>query len=572
MKRIYLLALSAVLFLLFSCRQQATVEQLPEKVEGVLAKNGMVVTAHPLATQVGIDILKKGGNAFDAAIAVQYALAVVLPKAGNIGGGGFMVARDAQGNKYALDFREKAPLAATPTMYLDENQEVIPDLSIKGHKAAGVPGSVAGMDEIYKKFGSLPFEELIQPSIDLAAKGFALTEYEAGLLNRFQEDFLAQNTDTIFLVREQEYKEGETIVYADMAKTLERIRDKGRDGFYQGETAELIVKEMERGGGLISLEDLANYQAVWREPLQGAYKGQYTIVSMPPSSSGGVALLQLMKGSEPFAFSEWGVNSVASVHHMTELQRRVYADRATHLGDMDFYEVPLGMLLDSAYIAERMANISPDTATPSQQIKEGSVERIESYETTHFSIVDKQGNAVSITTTLNSYFGCKVMVAGAGFFLNNEMDDFSAKPGVPNQFGLVGSEANAIRPEKRMLSSMTPTIVEKNGELFMVVGTPGGSTIITNVYQVILNVLEHNLNMQEAVNAKKMHSQWLPDRVAIEKGMLDSLQLNALKAMGHEVYEIPQIGRIEAILVREDGMLEGAADNTRTGDATALGY
>lgn len=572
MKKIYSTLLLVLLLVPFSCQQTTETVALLEKAEGVIAQNGMVVTAHPLATKVGLDILKKGGNAYDAAIAVQYALAVVLPKAGNIGGGGFMISRSANGEKFALDFREKAPAAAGRDMYLDENEEVIPDLSTKGHKAAGVPGTVAGMDEMYKKFGTLPFADIIQPSIDLAANGFELTDYEASLLNRFQEDFLKLNIDTIFLVREEEYKAGEQIQYTELAETLSRIRDNGRDGFYKGETAALISREMTRGEGLISLEDLENYQAQWREPLEGNYKGIYTIVSMPPSSSGGVALLQLLEGSEPYNFKELGLNSVQSVHYMTELQRRVYADRSTHMGDMDFYEVPLGMLLDTTYIDNRNASISADTATPSQQIKEGKVDRIESFETTHFSIVDKEGNAVSITTTLNSYYGCKVYVAGAGFFLNNEMDDFSSKPGVPNQFGLVGSEANSIQPGKRMLSSMTPTIVEKNGELLMVVGTPGGSTIITNVYQVVLNVLEHGLNMQEAVNAKKMHSQWLPDRVVLEQGMLDSLQMNQLREMGHDLYEIEQIGRVEAILVREDGSLEGAADTTRTGDAAALGY
>ncbi len=572
MKKIYTTLLVVVFLIPFSCEQATKTAQLPQKTEGVIAQNGMVVTAHPLASKVGLEILQKGGNAYDAAIAVQYALAVVLPKAGNIGGGGFMVSRSANGEKFALDFREKAPANASRDMYLDENKEVIPELSTKGYKAAGVPGTVAGMDEIYQKFGKLPFEQIVQPAIDLAANGFELTEYEAGLLNRFQEDFLAVNIDTIPLVRAEEYKGGEQIKYTELAETLSRIRDSGRDGFYKGETAALIMKEMTRGDGLISLEDLENYRAVWRAPLEGNYNGIYNIVSMPPSSSGGVALLQLLEGSESFDFKELGLNSVQSIHYMTELQRRVYADRSTHMGDMDFYDVPLEMLLDSTYIDSRNASIKSDRATPSQEVKEGEVERIESFETTHFSIVDKEGNAVSITTTLNSYFGCKVYVSGAGFFLNNEMDDFSAKPGVPNQFGLVGSEANAIRPGKRMLSSMTPTLVEKNGKLFMVVGTPGGSTIITNVYQVVMNVLEHKLNMQEAVNAKKMHSQWLPDRVVLEKGLLDSLQMNRLREMGHDLYEIDQIGRIEAILVREDGSLEGAADNTRTGDATALGY
>ncbi len=555
-----------------SCQQDTQETSPPTRVEGILVKNGAVVSAHPLASEIGLAILKKGGNAFDAAIAVQYALAVVLPKAGNIGGGGFMVARAANGEKYALDFREKAPSRADRDMFLDENGEPIPSLSVKGHKAAGVPGTVAGMQEVHQKLGSLPFAELIQPAIDLAANGFLLTEYEAGLLNRFQSEFLDVNLDTIFLVRNTPYEAGETIQYTELAQTLTRIRDQGADGFYKGETARLIVEEMERGGGLISLTDLEGYYAKWRTPLEARFKGQYTVISMPPSSSGGVALLQLLKGSELFDFKGMGHNTPAALHHYTELFRRVYADRSSYLGDMDYYSVPLQMLLDSAYIVGRMQDINPQRATPSSEIKEGEVERIESFETTHFSIVDAQGNAVAITTTLNSYFGCKVLVKGAGFFLNNEMDDFSIKPGMPNQFGLVGSEANSIQPGKRMLSSMTPTIVEKNDSLFMVVGTPGGSTIITNVYQVVMNVLEYDMTMQEAVNAKKIHAQWLPDVLVVEKPLLDSASAQTLRALGHTVTEIDQIGRIEAILIRPDGTREGAADNTRTGDATAVGY
>jgi len=553
-----------------SCRENPQTLVLDKPTTGVLAKNGMVVSAHPLATQVGLDVLKEGGNAFDAAIAVQYALAVVLPKAGNIGGGGFMVYRKADGETGALDFREKAPGNADKDMYLDGEGNPISSLSKRGHLAAGVPGTVAGMDEAYKKFGSLPFERLIQPSIDLAGNGFELTEYEASLLARFQEVFKEVNGD-IYLVSDEPFEAGDTIYHKDLSKTLSLIRDQGRDGFYKGETAKLVELEMEKGGGIITQEDMANYQAAWRKPIEVTYKDSFNIISMPPSSSGGVALAQLMLGSANYDFKSTGLNTAKSIHLMTELQRRVYADRATHLGDMDFYDVPLEMLLDADYLADRYSSIAMDSATNSQAIKAGEVATIESFETTHFSIVDKEGNAVAITTTLNGYFGCKVLVEGAGFFLNNEMDDFSVKPGVPNQFGLVGAEANSIQPGKRMLSSMTPTIIEKNDKLLMVVGTPGGSTIITNVYQVIMNVLEHGLTMQEAVNAKKMHSQWLPDQVIVEQG-LDSLMLDTLRSMGHSIREIEQIGRIEAVLVTEDGMLEGAADNTRTGDATAMGY
>ncbi|UZR94979.1 gamma-glutamyltransferase [Chondrinema litorale] len=570
-KNFYTLLL-AVVFFVASCSESVNQTVLEDKpVKGVIGSNGMVVTAHPLASQVGLDILKQGGTAFDAAIAVQYALAVVLPKAGNIGGGGFMVYRTAEGETGALDFREKAPGKGHKDMYLDADKNVIDTLSKKGHLAVGVPGTVAGMDEAFNKLGTLPFEKLIQPSIDLAKNGFILTEYEASLLNRFQKSFREINTHEIYLLQDEDYVEGDSIYHKDLALTLERIRDNGKDGFYKGETADLIEKEMKKGGGIISKEDLASYEAKWRDPIEVTYKDDYKIISMPPSSSGGVALAQLMLGSESYDFKGMGLLSAKSIHLMTELQRRVYADRSTHLGDMDYYDVPVEMLIDRNYLAERFSTISMDTATPSQEVKAGSVEAIESFETTHFSIVDKQGNAVSITTTLNSYYGCKVMVEGAGFFLNNEMDDFSVKPGVANQFGLVGAEANSIQPGKRMLSSMTPTIVEKDGKLFMVVGTPGGSTIITNVYQVVLYAIEHDLTMQEAVDAKKMHSQWLPDRVIVEAG-IDSLTLDTLKLMGHEIREIQQIGRIEAIMVQEDGSFEGAADVTRTGDATALGY
>lgn len=569
MKSVFLLLFSV--FFLFSCRQLPH-SQGGSGTEGLISAQAMVVTAHPLASRVGIEILKKGGNAYDAAIAIQYALAVVLPRAGNIGGGGFMLARNAEGEKFALDFREKAPAAAHEKMYQNKSGEVIAGLSLKGHKAVGVPGTVAGMAEIYHRFGTLPFDSLIGPAIALAREGFLLTEHAAGLLNRFQDDFRTQNTRPIFLVRKTTYRAGEKIQFSDLAKTLERIRKKGTDGFYKGETARLIVAEMQRGGGLITAEDLKNYKALWRRPLQGTYRKIYRISAMPPPSSGGVALLQLLKGSENYNFKAAGHNSAAALHQITERARRVYADRSTHLGDADFYQVPLKKLLDSNYIAQRNADISPDTATPSLQIKHGRVEKIESFETTHFSVVDAQGNAVAITTTLNSYFGAKVLVGGAGFFLNNEMDDFSVKPGTPNQFGLVGSAANAIRPGKRMLSSMSPTIVEKNGELFMVLGTPGGSTIITNVYQVILNVIDHGFTMQEAVNAKKIHAQWLPDQIVYEQGGLTKKVQKKLKTMKHKLVEIEQIGRFEGILRRENGTLEGAADNTRSGDATASGY
>ncbi|MEM9672252.1 MAG: gamma-glutamyltransferase [Bacteroidota bacterium] len=540
--------------------------------EGVVGANGMVVTAHPIASQVGLDILKKGGNAFDAAIAVKYALAVVLPKAGNLGGGGYMVYRTSEGEKGALDFRETAPEAAFRDMFLDENDSVMNRKALYGHLAACTPGTVDGMDQIHQKLASLPFEELIQPAIDLASNGFAVSEYDASTFNDAMEAFREWNDEDMVLIKDSVWKEGEQLVQPDLAATLERIRDQGRDGFYKGETAQMIIDEMAEGEGIITQQDLDNYESVWRDAIEGVYRDSFNIVSMPPSSSGGIIIVQLLKGSNAYDMKSLGHNTVESVHLMTELQRRAYADRAEHMGDLDYYDVPIDMLLDEEYISSRNASISMDQATPSEEIKAGSVEKIESLETTHFSIVDSAGNAVSITTTLVAYFGNKVMVDGAGFFLNNEMNNFSLKPGFPNIFGLIGGEANAIEPGKRMLSSMSPTIVEKNGELYMVLGTPGGSTIINVIYQNIINVIDHGMSMQEAVDTKKTHSQWLPDRIVIEEGAIDSLVAQQLQEKGHDLRFFPQLGRTEAILVRPDGSYEGAADVTRTGDATALGY
>jgi gamma-glutamyltranspeptidase/glutathione hydrolase len=428
------------------------------------------------------------------------------------------------------------------------------------------------MEQIHQKFASLPFEELIQPAIDLASNGFAVTEYDASTFNDAMENFRKWNDEDMVLIRNSAWQAGDTLVQKDLAATLERIRDQGKDGFYKGETARLIVEEMQEGGGIITQEDLENYESVWRETIEGTYRDSFNIVSMPPSSSGGIIIVQLLKGSNAYDMQSLGHNTPESIHLMTELQRRAYADRAEHMGDLAYYDVPIDMLLDEGYIASRNASISMEQATPSQEIKAGSVDKIESLETTHFSIVDKEGNAVSITTTLVAYFGNKVMVDGAGFFLNNEMNNFSLKPGFPNIFGLIGGEANAIAPGKRMLSSMSPTIVEKDGKLYMVLGTPGGSTIINVIYQNILNVIDHNMTMQEAVDAKKTHSQWLPDRIVIEEGAIDSLTAQQLRDKGHALRFFPQLGRVEAILVRPDGSYEGAADVTRTGDATALGY
>lgn len=529
----------------------------------------MVVSAHPEASKVGAEIMRKGGNAWDAAVAVQFALAVVYPVAGNIGGGGFAVYRTNQGEIGAIDFREKAPLDAHRDMYLDSDGNVIDRLSLEGHLAAGVPGSVDGMTQLHSQFGHLPWSDLVQPAVDLAQEGYMLTAKGAASLNRAQDLFAKLNTFSIPLVRNEEWQEGNLMVQEELAKTLIRIRDEGRDGFYAGETADLIVDEMKRGGGMISHADLDKYESTWRDPVTGTYRG-HRIISMPPPSSGGIALVQLLKGVEKYPIAKLGHNTSKTIHLMTEVEKLVYADRATYLGDPDYVDVPQQMLLSSTYLEERMAGISKRKSTPSTLIKQGKVDVIESVETTHFSIVDADGNAVSVTTTLNSYFGCKVMVKGAGFFLNNEMDDFSVKAGVPNQFGLVGAKANEIAAEKRMLSSMTPTIVEKNNELLMVVGSPGGSTIITSVFQTILNVVDHQMGMQNAVEAKRLHHQWLPDRILKEPNAISPTIEKRLNALGHSFEQRSAIGRVDAILVLPDGRLEGGADHR--GDDRAVGF
>ncbi len=535
---------------------------------GVTAKNGMVVSAHPLASAVGVEILKKGGNAVDAAIAVKFALAVVHPSAGNIGGGGFMVYRSGLGEIYTLDFREAAPSNASRDMYIGEHDIVIEDLSTRGHLASGVPGVVDGMIKAYEQFGTIEWEDLVNPAIEIAEKGHKLTKMEANGLLRNKDQFLQYNTIRPDFIVQQEWKEGDIIYYKDLAKTLERIRDNGRDGFYKGETADLIVAEMDRGRGLITHEDLDTYDSKWRKPIVGEYRN-YKIISMPPPSSGGIALVQLLNSMEPFDLGKMGFHTDKSIHLMVEAERRVYADRATHLGDPDFYEVPADMLTDLVYNTSRMNDFDPDKASPSDEILAGSL-MYESEETTHFSIVDKDRNAVSITTTINGGYGSKVFVAGAGFLLNNEMDDFSIKPGFPNMFGLIGGEANAIEPHKRMLSSMTPTIIEKNGKLFMVVGSPGGSTIITSVFQNVVNVIDFNMGMQESVDASRFHHQWRPDAIIYEKNGIDSNTIQKLEKAGHAFHERGSIGRVDAILVLPEQTLEGGADSR--GDDTAVGY
>ncbi|GGC03130.1 gamma-glutamyltransferase [Dyadobacter sediminis] len=541
--------------------------------QGVIAQNGMVASAHPEASRVGVDILKAGGNAIDAAVAVQFALSVVHPSAGNIGGGGFLVFRDKDGKSFSIDFREKAPAKGHADMYLDKDGNVIPNASILGRLASGVPGSVAGMAEAHSKYGKLSWKAVLQPAIDLAEKGVIQTEREARGLNAIKQDLLKLNPGTKYFINPsgKEWVAGDVLIQKDLGKVLRRIQKKGRDGFYAGKTARKLVKDINRNNeGIISKKDLAAYNAQWRPTITENYK-DYKVITMSPPSSGGIALVQLMRLTEQHPLRKWGWHSDSTIQVMIEAERRVYADRAKFLGDPDFIKIPSETLMSRDYLQKRWNDFSWDKATDSKTIAGGTFPGYESLETTHFSIVDKEGNAVSVTTTLNGGYGSRVVVKGGGFFMNNEMDDFSIKPGAPNMYGLIGNKANAIAPGKRMLSSMTPTIIEKGGKLLMVVGTPGGSTIITSVYQTILNVLEHGMTMQQAVNALKFHHQWLPDKTTFEANAFSEGTIRKLQEKGYILEQQRNtIGRMDCILVNPDGTLEGGSD-TR-GDDTSAGY
>lgn len=562
--------LPLLIILLIGIRcDQPDKQQKIQSVTGLVTEKAMVVSARKEASEIGKTIMQQGGNAFDAMVATELALAVVYPVAGNIGGGGFMVYRKSNGETGALDYREKAPKSARKNMYQDENGEIISGMSTLGALAIGIPGTIAGIFEVHKEFGTLPMEALIQPAIDLAERGIVITEKQAKTLNSRRSGFQKANNYKILL--DKTWEAGDVLQLKELAATLRRIQVNGRDEFYKGQTAALMVNYLEELGGIITMDDLAVYNAVWRTPVNFEYKN-HTITSMTLPSSGGVLLEQMLRTLEDYDVESLGHNTKKYMQLLTEVERRSYADRAQFLGDSDFINVQADALTNKSYLRSRMKDFSWNNANSSSNIQHGNPYNVESEETTHFSIIDQFGNAVAVTTTLNTAYGSKVYVKGGGFFLNNEMDDFSIKPGFPNNYGLVGSEANAIAPEKRMLSSMTPTIVAKNDSLMMVVGSPGGSTIITSVLQNILNVVEFKMGMQQSVNTPRFHHQWLPDYIRIEPTGFDNQLIESMQALGYN-FNKPEnrsyIGRVDGILV-VGGKLEAGADPR--GDDAAAGF
>jgi gamma-glutamyltranspeptidase/glutathione hydrolase len=552
-----------------SCKNESSEPISKTKNRGLITKKAMVVSAREEASKIGSSILEQGGNAFDAMMATEMALAVAYPYAGNLGGGGFLVYRLADGTKGALDYREKAPLAATKDMYLDKEGNVIKDLSTVGSMAVGVPGTIAGIFEAQKRFGKLDVATVLKPVIELAKNGYKITKKQEVRIAYYDSMIRAVNGKEILY--NNTLSAGDTLINLALAETLQRISQNGRDEFYKGETAKRLVNYLKSKGSIITLTDLAKYEAKWRDPIQFQYD-DLTITSMSPPSSGGVCLNQIMKMVEPFDLNAYGHNSLKAIQVITEAEKRAYADRSFYLGDPDFVAIPVKTLTSESYLSERMQGFTFKKPTPVDSISHGKIVGYESDETTHYSIVDQFGNAIAVTTTLNGGYGSKLFVDDLGFFLNNEMDDFSSKPGEPNYYGLIGAEANSIAPEKRMLSSMTPTIVEKNGEFYMSVGTPGGSTIITSVLQTILNVHEFDLTMQDAVNAPRFHNQWLPDEIRMEPNSFDTTIIKQLQDLGYTINETksPIIGIVDGILKLDDGTLEGGAD--KRGDDTAVGF
>ncbi len=539
--------------------------------ETATGRNGMVVSANDIATNVGLKILERGGNSIDAAVAVGFALAVTYPYAGNIGGGGFMVIHLSNGKNTTIDYREKAPIKATRNMFLDGHGNFVPVLSQEGATSSGVPGSVAGLIYALQKYGTMKLSDVIQPAIDLAKNGFKLDYYTSESLKENLAEFKKYPSSfKIFSDKGLPRKDGEIFKQEDLAKTLELIKKDGRNGFYKGETAQLIVKQIQSLGGIITLEDLDEYQPVERKPIYGTYRG-YKIVSMPPSSSGGIALVEMLNILENFKFKkdEWGSSNY--IHDLAETMKFAFADRTKYLGDSDFFNVPEKGLISKRYANTIFKKIK-SKALSANEIKAGNPMKFnESMETTHYDVFDKMGNAVSVTTTLNSAFGSKIIVAGAGFLLNNEMDDFSSKPGAPNQFGLLGSEANSIQPQKRMLSSMTPTIVLKDDKPFLIIGSPGGSTIITVVLQVILNSIDFNMGIQKAIEAPRIHDQWLPDLLYIEPFGISADTKNNLIKMGYQFGSERELGLAEGIMIdSKKGIIFGTSDPR--GSGLAKGY